>query len=69
MGQQKAPKKHPAYWKVKAAHLQRLQTLAELRAAADGADAAFNQAMSDAGLDPAKKYEMNDTTETITLKD
>jgi hypothetical protein len=60
--------KHPSYWKVKAAFLQRQQTHAQARAAAQAADVALNQAMTEAGLDPAKQYAMNDADETITLK-
>lgn len=53
--------KHPHYWKVKAAFLQRQLTIAE-------ANAALGQVMRSAGLDPSKLYELKDDGETITLK-
>lgn len=68
--------KHPHYWKLKAAHLQRLQTIADARVAAQAAlsaagqaaDEKWNQAMRDAGLDPEKQYVLSDADETVTLK-
>ena len=63
----KQSKKHPKYWKVKAAFLQVQQTTAQAKAAVDAAEATFAKVMADAGLDPAKVvYRLDDATETIT---
>lgn len=68
-------KKHPAYWKVKAAHLEYekaalewAETTRAAKAAAIEAKHALRQALTDAGLDPDATYEMHQDTETIVLK-
>lgn len=60
-------KKHPHYWRVKAAILQHRGAIVDAQAAVNAADAAFAAAMSKTGLDPAQSYTLNDEAETITL--
>ena len=64
----KKPKKHPLYWKVKAAFLQHQQTVADANAAVRVSGAGLDAAIKEAGLDPATPYDMRDDTETITPK-
>lgn len=58
-------KKHPHYWKVKSAFLEQQQIALNARAAVANAAAKVKQVMTEAGLDPAKQYDLNDDTETI----
>ena len=60
-------KKHPHYWKVKAAFLESRQVAITARATMDAANAKLAQVMRDAGLDPQKLYQFADDNETITL--
>lgn len=66
---EKAPKKHPSYWKVKAAFLEMSQTIAQAKADAIAAEAKFEEVMRAAGLDPRKiQYALDDASESITPK-
>lgn len=59
-------KKHPHYWKLKSAFLENRQIALNARATVDAANAKLHQVMKDAGLDPAKHYNLSDTDESIT---
>lgn len=60
--------KHPAYWKLKAAYLAVQNVRLEAEAAVAKLQAQLQAAMTEAGLDPAGNYELDDATETITEK-
>ncbi len=68
MGQPKKAKKHPAYWKVKAAFYEVQQVQAQAKAAVEQSEAKFTKTLTDAGLDPKVIYVLNDETESITPK-
>lgn len=67
MAKDKGPKKHPHYHRVKCALLEQQQVALNAKAAVAQASAHLNQVMQAAGLDPAKRYTMNDDTETIVV--
>lgn len=61
-------KKHPQYWKVKAAFLEQQQVEANAAAAVTQARLRLAKTMKDAGLDPKVSYTLDDNGETITAQ-
>lgn len=60
--------KKETYWKLKAALLQHEAAMLKLQQLAAQATTAKNDAMREAGLDPAVVYVLDDTTCTVTVR-
>jgi hypothetical protein len=59
----------PNYWKLKAAVVQHQNAQMKLEVLAAQTKHAFDTALREAGLDPAKTYTMDDATETVVETD
>jgi hypothetical protein len=59
----------PHYWKLKAAVVQHQNAQMKLEVLAAQTKHAFDTALREAGLDPAKTYTMDDATETVVETD
>lgn len=64
--QPKEPAKHPQYWKVKSAFMEKQNVEMQAQQMVVNASAKLREAMLAAGLDPDTPYELSDAAESIT---